>query len=157
MTDSRDAFLEEVRAALKKATPGPWGTEKYEPQRVQQTASEVSIGYCGTGMVASSTGSYNINRPEAVANAALIAGAPVWLAQLCDRVEALRAERDALRAAGGNLYETLDDILSHDTACAARLAWKYQRPMEPCTCGLEQVLTAWARLTAPPSDPAETP
>jgi hypothetical protein len=70
--------IEEARALLAKATPGPWAIG-VDRDRV----------YCSGDTIAET---YTQDR---YANAAIIAAAPRLLAALADECERLRAERDA--------------------------------------------------------------
>ncbi len=86
-----DDLIATVRAALAAATPGPWRWCGYE---------EDGGGYlCKCGKLwAQSHNEEPIldagpidNGDQGIANAALIASAPTWLAELCDRLENLEA------------------------------------------------------------------
>lgn len=116
MVDPSDALLAEVRATLEKITPGTWGLygdpKHPEPSRgAFEAAPGLSIGsVTHTEPIARVSGYLH----PVEANAALIAGAPVWLAQLCDRLETVTGERDALRTAFAGVYERIADEWGED-------------------------------------------
>lgn len=166
MTPDRDALLEEVRAALQKATPGPWewldtvmvgdivrtAEDGQWPDEYATDGAERVEGGWRRRIIETDSGFY----PPRDADAALIAGAPVWLAQLCDRVDSLRAERDALRAAGQALVDALDrckETIAAGGMCLQTGGYRtHPKPYDGPTYWKElEVLRA--RLTAPPSDP----
>lgn len=102
MTDNE--LIAEVRAALEAATPGPW--ERLDPDG----APYGRVGYrirCGALEMAA----VDVERRT---DAALIAAAPAWLAELCDRVERLhfeleRSDREVLALT--RINQKLRDLL----------------------------------------------
>lgn len=100
--------LGEIERALQAATPGPWRTEAFRPQQVE-TEVGLGIAYCGNNVLASVAGYFETGERGAKANAALIAAAPDWLAQLCARVRHLEAQ------------------VEHEHANATAILRKYER------------------------------
>ena len=138
-----DRLLDEVEAALQKASPGPW-------KRVRATAVLVGDG----GGI-----------PQTEENAELIAHAPDWLARLCARVRHLEAERDAMQrraesaesdwqqseAASQRLTEALQEIVASEE-CEIAVMGKdclSEHLVAPCPhCRAKEALGAGA----PPED-----
>lgn len=92
-------LVEQVRAALAAGTPGEWkhsglgAVDALMDGRWRQVAMAVGE--------AAQYGDPSRGPQEILAaNADLIAGAPAWLAALCDRVEALETPRPRAACAG---------------------------------------------------------
>lgn len=100
--------LEEIRAALAAATPGPWhetGFGEIESDARDERGFPRMVIYDEGGH----TG----------ADAKLIANAPVWLAELCDEVERLVAETQRLTRERDELATWKAHVVEPCIACGA--------------------------------------
>lgn len=114
-----DGVAAKLRQALEDTTPGPW--TRYcleEPDSKEWIINET------TGLELAYLGDVFDNDEQAEATAALIAAAPVLLAQAADRIEQLEAENERLRGITLSEVEAeaLDEILSKPSQFADRLA-----------------------------------
>ena len=80
----------EIRAALEAATPGPW--EASTSEATMNDRNEWTFRRMGPPTVP-----MHFRAVMQSADARLIAAAPAWLAELCDRLEAAEAKLAAVR------------------------------------------------------------
>ena len=104
-------LVAEVKAALQRATPGPWYRQK-----------EIVFAHGGELLAL-------IGKADAQeANVQLVKNAPEWLGALVQAVEDQQNEVSRLRADG----QRLRSYCHHRESCASRFIVP-----EPCTCGLD--------------------
>ena len=133
----------EVRAALAKATKGPWKAEG--PSFGYFTVRQDPVDWNGQGYQQvcgmPSLTKHSAWRATFQANADLIAHAPSWLSALCDGVEAMQRERDALQndlmtcvapveVGGGIVNWTIDQLRERVSTLEADRDAAYARGLE---------------------------
>lgn len=94
-----------VRFALSRVTPGPWESEPVYgyPEDVRVYTAKENWHIATVGVQGSK---------KRTANAALIVGAPTWLAALCDEVERRRTENEMALATCDEYHEAETKLLA---------------------------------------------
>jgi hypothetical protein len=119
-----------ARAALEGTTPGPW-THDAQLRRTNVRAGGIYLAECDCDA---------INASEMVANAAFIAAAPSLVRELCEEVERLRAERDAMRQAAPVMLTVLALLADEADRVRAR-DQDQERQRRAVRCDRESAMT----------------